>query len=217
MPVQIKFPNPEHASAEGFLATGGNLLPETLLTAYSQGIFPWYDRAGSSILWWSPDPRMVLFPKEFHLSRRLGRRIRQGMFQISENQAFKAVMQGCAEPRKEGAGTWIHQEMLDAYCRLHDLGYAHSVEVWENKSLVGGVYGLHLGQGWFAESMFSRCTDASKYALAFLAEKGKEHNWLFIDCQFHTDHLASLGAREIPRSEYLRMLKEAIRSLSDLG
>jgi len=210
MPVQIRFPSPDQASPDGLLASGGNLFPETLLTAYSQGIFPWYDQAGGSILWWSPDPRMVLFPEGFHISRRLERRIRQGRFQISENRSFKAVMQGCAESRKEGAGTWIHPEMLDAYCCLHNLGHAHSVEVWENKALVGGLYGLHLGQGWFAESMFSRCTDASKYALSFLADKGRRSNWRFIDCQFHTDHLASLGAREIPRSEYLRMLKEAI-------
>ncbi len=210
MTDRVIFPDPENATPEGLLAAGGNLAPETLLAAYRQGVFPWYDRAGGPVLWWSPDPRMVLFPNEFHVSRRLRRRIRQARYQVTEDLAFREVIEGCAAPRKGGKGTWIHPEMIDAYVCLHDLGYAHSVEIWEGGRLAGGIYGLHLGRAWFAESMFSRRTDASKIALHHLASKARREDWLLIDCQFYTDHLASLGAREIPRQEYLEWLDLAM-------
>ncbi len=208
--MAIIFPDPGQATPDGLLAAGGDLSPETLLTAYRQGIFPWYDRPGGPILWWSPDPRMVLFPDKFHASRRLQRRIRQGRMHCSEDQAFRRVMQGCAGPRKREQGTWIHPEMINAYGLLHELGHAHSIEVWNGDELVGGLYGLRIGRGFFAESMFSRCRDASKIALARLVEIARRQGWLFIDCQLYTDHLASLGAREIARREYLHLLRQAL-------
>jgi len=199
----IEFPDPEKADANGLLATGGDLAPETLITAYRKGIFPWYE-AGSPILWWSPDPRMVLFPDDFHCSRRLARRMRQGRFRISENTAFGDVMRACAE-REEGS--WITSGMIAAYTRLFTLGYARSIEVWESDVLVGGLYGVNMGRAFLAESMFHTRMDTSKMALAHLVEQA---GWLFIDCQFHTGHLASLGASEIPRSEFLYLLKRAL-------
>lgn len=204
--MAIIFPDPKLANEDGLLAAGGNLAPETLLAAYRSGIFPWYQETGQ-YLWWSPDPRMVLFPNEFHCSRRLARRMRQGQFRISESTAFREIMQACAQ-REEG--TWILPEMVTAYSRLFELGHAESVEVWEGDELVSGLYGVQLGRAFFAESMFSRRTDASKMALAHLAEKARQKGWLFIDCQFHTDHLASLGAREIPRTAFLELLRRAL-------
>lgn len=204
--MEIIFPDPELADENGLLAAGGDLAPETLLAAYRSGVFPWYQKTGE-YLWWSPDPRMLLFPEEFHCSRRLERRMRQGRFRLGENETFRAVMQACAE-REEG--TWILPEMVGAYVRLFDLGHAQSVEVWEGDELVGGLYGVQLGRAFFAESMFSRRTDTSKIALALLADKARREGWLFIDCQFHTDHLASLGAREIPRTTFLGLLRRAL-------
>ncbi len=201
------FPDPEKAAPGGLLAVGGNLDPATLLAAYRRGIFPWFE-AGSPILWWSPDPRMLLFPGEFHCSRRLGRRLRQARFRFCEDRNFAAVIRACAE-REEG--TWITAEMIDAYTRLHELGHAHSIEVWEDTRLIGGLYGVKLGRAFFAESMFHRRTDASKMALHHLADKGLREGWLFIDCQFHTPHLASLGAREVPRTEFLELLARALK------
>jgi len=199
---RIVFPDPAQADSDGLLAAGGNLEPETLLSAYRCGIFPWYEQDGP-ILWWSPDPRMVLFPADFHCSRRLARRMRQGLFRITHNTAFAQVMQGCAA-RSEG--TWIHPEMMQAYQTLFDSGHAASIEVWQQDELVGGLYGVSIGRVFFAESMFSRVTDASKAALAELAGMG----WLMIDCQFHTGHLASLGAAEIPREQFFGSLKEGL-------
>lgn len=202
----MRFPDPDSASGEGLLAVGGDLDVQTLLTAYRQGIFPWFN-AGDPILWWNPDPRAVLFPDSFHASRRLIRRIRQGKYRMTENTAFAQVMRCCAE-RSEGS--WITPAMQQAYERLHALGYAESYEVWLHQELVGGLYGVRLGAAFFAESMFHRAIDASKIALAHLVEKAKMQDWCFIDCQFLTPHLASLGARELPRSEFLRMLRQAI-------
>jgi len=197
------FPDPAQANNDGLLAIGGDLQPETLLAAYRQGIFPWYGE-GDPILWWSPDPRMVLFPAEFHLSRRLKRRMNQSGYCFSFNKAFAEVIDTCAHiPRKEGTGTWILPEMIEAYMRLHALGYAHSLEVWYDDVLIGGVYGVLQCNIFFAESMFSRCTDGSKMALCQLCEKACREGWKLIDCQFYTPHLASLGAREIPRREFL--------------
>jgi len=199
---RIVFPDPAQADSDGLLAAGGNLEAETLLSAYRSGIFPWYESDGP-ILWWSPDPRMVLFPASFHCSRRLARRMRQGLFRITHNTAFAQVMQQCAA-RTEG--TWIHPEMVSAYQKLFALGHAGSIEVWQQDELVGGLYGVSIGRIFFAESMFSRVTDASKVALAELADM----DWLMIDCQFHTGHLASLGGVEIPRELFLSRLVEGI-------
>jgi len=203
----IMFPDPSQADGDGLLAAGGNLEPETLLAAYAKGIFPWYAE-GQPVLWWSPDPRMVLFPDEFHCSKRLARRMRQQIYSITFDEAFTDVMEACAEiPRKGESGSWILPEMIEAYQRLHQLGYAHSVEIREDKQLVGGLYGvLHHGV-FFAESMFSLKIDASKFALAALCERALKHGWTLIDCQFHTAHLQSLGAREIPRNMFLKKIQ----------
>jgi len=204
--VTIEFPDSSLANEDGLLAVGGNLEPETLLAAYSNGIFPWYSEA-SPVLWWSPDPRMVLFPDEFHMSRRLQRRLKQPQFRFSWDEAFDDVIRICAEiPRRGESGTWILPEMVDAYRKLHQLGHAHSVEIWQGDELIGGLYGVLLNRAFFAESMFSRQTDASKMALAKLVERAQTESWNLIDCQFHTDHLESLGAREISREAFLSAL-----------
>lgn len=202
----IEFPDPSLAEEDGLLAMGGNLEPETLLAAYSKGIFPWYAE-NQPILWWSPNPRMVLFPAEFHCSKRLARRKRQSICTISFDKAFSQTINACAEiPRKGESGTWILPEMIEAYQRMFDEGHAHSVEVWQADQLVGGLYGvLHRGV-FFAESMFSCKVDASKMALAALCERALNEEWKLIDCQFYTDHLASLGAREITREQFLEVI-----------
>jgi len=204
-----RFPDPSTAPADGLVAIGLDLLPETLLEAYGKGIFPWFSE-GEPILWWSPDPRMVLFPSEFHVSRRLLRRIRQGRLRITENQAFAAVMRHCAAPRGQADKTWILPEIIEAYVRLFELGYARSVETWDGETLVGGLYGVKLGRAFFAESMFSRRTDASKIAMVHLVKRARREGWALIDCQFHSQHLASLGARLIPRQVFLQNLKKAV-------
>jgi len=203
-----EFPDPESARSDGLLAADGDLEPETLLAAYRKGIFPWYE-TGGPILWWSPDPRMLLFPEEFHCSRRLARRLRQQQFRISEDEDFFAVIRACAD-RSEG--TWITPGMIAAYTRLFSLGYAHSVEVWEKNTLAGGLYGVQLGKVFFAEYMFHRFTDASKMALAHLVEMAERGGWKFIDCQFYTRHLETLGAREVSRRNFLDLLYGALRA-----
>jgi len=202
----IEFPNPSEANEDGLLAIGGNLEPETLLAAYAKGIFPWFSEE-SPILWWSPDPRMVLFADDFYCNRRLARRLKQAQYRFSWDEAFDEVIRTCAEiPRVGEKGTWILPNMLAAYARLHALGHAHSVEVWEDDTLIGGLYGVLQGGVFFAESMFSRRRDGSKMALAKLVERAKSQRWKLIDCQFHTEHLASLGAREISRERFLTLL-----------
>jgi len=204
--MNIKFPSPMSADDDGLLAVGGDLEPETLLAAYSNGIFPWFSEQ-SPILWWSPDPRMALFPDEFHCSRRLQRRLTQPCYRHSWDEAFADVIQTCAAiPRAGENGTWILPEMIRAYERLHLLGFAHSLEVWEQDELIGGLYGVLHRRVFFAESMFSLRTDASKMALAHLVVRAKAQGWRLIDCQFHTAHLASLGAREISRAALLAAL-----------
>ncbi len=203
----IEFPDPNEANEDGLLAIGGNLEPGTLLAAYSKGIFPWFSEDGP-ILWWSPDPRMVLYPDAFYCNRRLARRLRQPQYRFSWDEAFDAVIRTCAGiPRKGERGTWILPEMMDAYLKLHELGHAHSVEVWEGDVLIGGLYGVLLNHIFFAESMFSRQRDASKMALAKLSERAETEGWRLIDCQFHTGHLESLGAREISRNEFLSAIR----------
>ena len=200
------FPDPSLANEDGLLAVGGDLEPETLLAAYSKGIFPWYGE-GQPLLWWSPDPRMVLFPVAFHCSKRLARRIRQGRYAVSFDTAFSDVIATCADiPRRGEHGTWILPEMQTAYIRMHQLGYTHSVEVRHGDELVGGLYGVLLNRVFFAESMFSRKIDASKIALAALCERALQQGWRLIDCQFHTTHLESLGGREISCDDFMRIL-----------
>ena len=236
---------------DGLLAAGGSLTPERLLDAYRHGIFPWFS-AGDPILWWSPDPRMVLFPEEFKVSRSLRKTLRDKVYEIRTDTAFERVMRACAEPRNGQAGTWIHEEMIAAYTELHRMGHAHSVEVWAPKTsfqlqvegetrrqrandmdsarstamsergsqhsiadeleleLVGGLYGISIGRMFYGESMFSRSPDASKAALAHLAAQLDRWNFGMIDCQMSTPHLASLGAREIPRTEFVQHLQELI-------
>lgn len=201
------FPPVEQALAEpnGLLAAGADLSPARLLEAYQRGIFPWFN-AGEPILWWSPDPRMVLFPDEFEPSRSLRKRLRRGDYEIRVDTAFTAVMQACAAPRPGQRGTWITPSMLAAYTRLHRLGYAHSVETWIDGQLVGGLYGVAIGRVFFGESMFARVTDASKIAFAHLVGQLRAWGYGLIDCQMSTRHLASLGAREIPRREFVARL-----------
>jgi len=205
------FPPASEALREpnGLLAAGGDLTPERLLTAYERGIFPWY-QAGQPILWWSPDPRAVLWPSAFRISRSLRRSLTKRGFEFRVDTAFARVVSGCAEPRRYGAGTWITPEMAAAYNRLHDLGWAHSFETWQHGELVGGLYGVAIGRAFFGESMFSTATDASKIALVALVRQLERWGFGMIDCQMNTGHLASLGAREIPRGEFTRRLQELV-------
>ncbi|MCX9157012.1 leucyl/phenylalanyl-tRNA--protein transferase [Niveibacterium sp. 24ML] len=191
----------------GLLAAGGRLEPEWLLAAYRRGIFPWYS-GDDPILWWSPDPRMVLAPSAFKISRSLQRTLRRRAFEVRCDTAFSAVMAACAAPREPGAGTWITPEMHAAYCRMHELGWAHSVESWIGEELVGGLYGMAIGQVFFGESMFARRTDASKVALAHLVKDLERRGFTVIDCQMNTAHLASLGATEIARNAFVHLLEQ---------
>ncbi len=190
----------------GLLCAGGDLSPERLLDAYRRGIFPWFS-AGEPVLWWSPDPRMVLFPPEARLSRSLGRSLRSRRHRVQLDTAFADVMLACAAPRPGQGGTWITPEMRKAYCRLQELGFAHSVETWRDGELVGGLYGIAIGRVFYGESMFARATDASKIAFAHLVRLLERKGFAVIDCQMSTAHLASLGAREIRRREFVRGLE----------
>lgn len=190
----------------GLLCAGGDLSPERLVDAYRHGIFPWFSE-GEPILWWSPDPRMVLIPQELKISRSLARTLRRGHYEIRLDTAFPAVIRECSLPRPGQDGTWITAEMQQAYDRLHELGYAHSVETWIDGQLAGGLYGMAIGRTFYGESMFSRVTDASKIALAHLARHLERMGFAVIDCQMKTAHLVSLGAREIRRRELVRGLE----------
>lgn len=207
---KLAFPPVHLATQEGLLAVGGDLNPERLLLAYKNGIFPWYN-PGEPILWWSPDPRLVLFPPELHISRSLGRILRQERFQVTFNTRFREVIDACAQsPRPTGEGTWITLEMADAYCRLNDLGYAHSVEAWEKGRLVGGLYGIALGRCFFGESMFTKASNASKVAFVTLVKRLEALDFELIDCQVQTQHLMSLGAREIPRKDFIKRIQAGV-------
>jgi len=208
---ELAFPPPHLAIEDGLLAVGGDLSPERLLMAYQMGIFPWYSEE-TPILWWSPDPRFILIPGEFHCSRRLRRTIKKGVFSISCDTAFGEVISACAgTPRPGQPGTWITDEMRTAYCRLHELGIAHSVECRKDGCLVGGLYGISLGRAFFGESMFSHVSNASKVALAALVAFAREHGFEFIDCQVKTNHLMGLGARDVPRRTFLHMLDHSLK------
>jgi leucyl/phenylalanyl-tRNA--protein transferase len=196
----------------GLLAAGGDLSPERLIAAYRHGIFPWFND-GDPPLWWSPDPRTILEPAAFHVSRSLGKCLRQHRFAVTSDRDFAAIVSSCATtPRRGQTGTWITAAMQAAYRRLHELGYAHSVEVWHDGKLAGGVYGVAMDRVFFAESMFSRVRDASKVALARLSAALAAAGYDFIDCQLPTDHLHSLGARELSRADFARRLGQAIAS-----
>lgn len=207
LPQPPRFPPVDSALAEpnGLLAAGGDLSPERLLAAYRQGIFPWYAE-GEPILWWSPEPRMVLAPSEFAISRSLAKTLRNRRYEVRADSAFAQVMTACAAPRDGAGGTWISAEMQAAYLRLHQLGYAHSIETWVDGRLAGGLYGVAIGGVFYGESMFAAVTDASKIALAHLCRHLERHDFGLLDCQMNTPHLASLGAREIPRHEFMAQL-----------
>jgi leucyl/phenylalanyl-tRNA--protein transferase len=207
---ELIFPPPQHASQEGLLAVGGDLSRERLLLAYRMGIFPWYSDS-EPILWWSPDPRLVLYLREFHISKTLKKVIKKGVFQITMDTAFEQVIRACAHVHaNDDGGTWIVKDMVEAYHQLHVSGYAHSVEAWHQGQLVGGLYGVSLGRSFFGESMFSVMSNASSVALATLAEHLIEKSFDMIDCQVTTSHLKKFGAREIPRERFLEQLKESL-------
>ena len=210
-PSDLRFPPADVSTPEGLLAVGGDLRPERLLEAYRHGIFPWYDD-DQPILWWSPDPRTVLFPDKLHISRSLKRSLRPGLFNVTLDRSFRDVMQHCAGPRPQypDGGTWITAEMLDAYTLLHKQGYAHSVETWQDGQLVGGLYGVALGGAFFAESMFTRVPDASKVALVSLVRQLQTWEFRIIDCQQASPHVMRFGAEEIPRRNFLDHLTAAL-------
>jgi leucyl/phenylalanyl-tRNA--protein transferase len=203
---RLLFPDPELAEEDGLLAVGGDLSIERLLLAYQNGIFPWYSE-DEPILWFSPHERFVLYPAELQISKSMKKVLRSGTFTVTQNQCFNNVVQACSSAPREGQdGTWITDDMKAAYARLHQLGYAHSIEVWQNNNLVGGLYGVHAGDVFCGESMFSKVSNASKTALVWLCQTGL---YKLIDCQVHTDHLASMGARIISRKDYMAILHKS--------
>jgi len=209
---RLEFPHPSQAGPDGLLAVGGDLSPERLLAAYRQGIFPWYG-PGSPILWWSPDPRLVLYPHNIRISRSLRRVLNSGRFLITADLAFEKVVEYCARtPRKGAWGTWLVPEMIDAYIRLHHMGIAHCFEAWDQGRLAGGIYGVALGRVFFGESMFYRVANASKAALIHLCSFLKEQGFLFMDCQQTTGHMLRLGAVQIDRAVFLDQLESGMRS-----
>ena len=214
---RIEFPDPSSADEQGILCVGGNLSPGMLLSAYSQGIFPWYSEE-DPLLWWSPDPRFVLFPREIRVSQSMRKVLRKGRFSLSLDTDFRGVIEACAStPRKNQRGTWITPEMTEAYVRLHELGFAHSVETRLDGNLVGGLYGVSLGRLFCGESMFSREPNASKAAVIALAWRLADEGFAVMDSQVRTDHVASLGGQDIPRAEYLALAKDSIRMPSSRG
>jgi leucyl/phenylalanyl-tRNA--protein transferase len=209
---ELGFPSPHFAAEEGLLAVGGDLTRARLLLAYRLGIFPWYSE-GEPILWWSPDPRLVLFPDELKVSRSLNKIINKCTFKVTVDRAFERVIKDCARVRLENReGTWIVDDMVKAYCRLHDAGFAHSVEAWAGDRLAGGLYGVSLGKCFFGESMFTRISNASKVAFVRLVQYLKSLDFAMVDCQITTGHLTRFGAREISRARYLDELNQAIKA-----
>ena len=203
---ELFFPDVTEADRDGILAVGGDLSPERLLLAYQSGIFPWFD-SDDPILWWAPHQRMVLFPDELVVSKSMRSILRKEIFTVTFNKDFRGVISNCSQIRRNGQrGTWITNEMIEAYVKLHELGFAKSVEVWQNNELVGGLYGIDLGHVFCGESMFSKVSNASKVAFITLVENLKIRKYKLIDCQVHNDHLESLGAREIEREEFMQIL-----------
>lgn len=210
LPEEIVFPNPELSEEDGLLAVGGDLSMERLLLAYSNGIFPWYN-PGEEILWWCPKPRFILIPEEIKISKSMRKIIKKNKFKVTFNNDFESVISNCKGIREEShEGTWITDEMKEAYINLHNHGYALSVETYENDELVGGLYGVIIGKCYFGESMFSKVSNASKIALITLAERLKELNFEFIDCQVYTEHLESMGAKMVPWEEFKNLLHKGI-------
>jgi leucyl/phenylalanyl-tRNA--protein transferase len=210
------FPDPERAGPEGLLAYGGDLSPGRLLAAYESGVFPWYE--SGPILWFSPDPRFVLRPAELHVGRSLAKVLRKAPFELRLDGAFEQVIRRCAEARRPGQrGTWITRDMIDAYCRLFDRGYAHSAEAWRDGELAGGLYGVSLGAAFFGESMFADRDDASKVAFVALVRQLERWGFHFVDCQVHTEHLERFGARPWPRSRFLAALRAALEVPTRVG
>ncbi|TVZ15782.1 leucyl/phenylalanyl-tRNA--protein transferase [Maribacter sp. MAR_2009_72] len=204
---RLEFPPVETANSEGLLAVGGDLSVERLVLAYTNGIFPWFNEE-SPILWWSPDPRMVLYPDKVKISKSMRKVLRDNRFRLTKNTCFQQVLEHCSSIEREGQdGTWITQNMKKAYCAMHEKGYATSYEVWEQNELVGGLYGIDLGHIFCGESMFSLTSNASKFAFIKLAEDLRAKGYKAIDCQLYTAHLASLGAQEMPRDKFMELLK----------
>lgn len=215
-PDSLEFPPPDQALADpnGLLAAGGDLSPARLLAAYRQGIFPWYEE-GQPILWWSPQPRVILVPKDIHVSRSLRKVMRRDELQVTADRCFAEVVKACAGPRGGVSGTWITPEMAEAYTTLHQLGYAHSVETWRDGELVGGLYGVAIGRAFFGESMFSHASNASKLALVHLAGQLAEWGYGLIDCQVETGHLCSMGATSVSRAVFQNVLLNYTKSERD--
>ena len=214
---QLVFPPPELARYDGLLALGGDLTPERIILAYRMGIFPWYSK-GEPILWWSPDPRLVLYPNELYISKSLKKLLKQNRFAITFDKAFKDVISACSKPRPNKTdGTWLVDEMIEAYVKLHELGIAHSVEAWSGNSLAGGLYGVSIGKCFFGESMFTIENNASKAAFVFLTCQLKAWGFDFIDCQVTTDHLMRFGAVEIPRKDFLSQLNASLAHRTHQG
>lgn len=210
LPDEPLFPHPDEAEPDGLLAIGGDLSEKRLVAAYASGIFPWYND-GDPILWWSPDPRLVLFPEKFKVSKSLKQTLKKKVFDIRIDFAFEEVIKNCAiAKRKNEHGTWITDEMQEAYIKLFNAGLAHSIETWEGNKLVGGLYGISLGSAFFGESMFHKRTDASKVAFHYLSQLCIKWDFQFIDCQITNPHLLSLGAEEIPRSDFLDLLDQSL-------
>jgi leucyl/phenylalanyl-tRNA--protein transferase len=217
LPREPIFPDPELAEPDGLLAVGGDLSPERLLRAYAEGIFPWYSD-DTPVLWWSPEPRMILLPEELHVPRSLHRTMRSGRYRIRSDTAFGAVIRRCAEKdRPDQDGTWITGEMVEAYERLHALGHAHSFEAWDDDGLAGGFYGVSLGAAFFGESMYADRPDASKAAFATAVAWMHARGFELVDCQVDTEHLRRFGAREIPRAEFLARLRNALATAGTRG
>lgn len=204
---ELTFPNPRYGEPDGLLAVGGDLSVDRLLLAYSYGIFPWYDFKEGEIQWWCPQERFVIFPDEIHISHSMRTLINKGVYDVSINQAFADVIRSCGEPRMDMEGAWLGPDMIEAYTRMYEQGFAASVEVWEGERLVGGLYGVSLGRCFFGESMFSLVPSASKLALIHLAQHFGQHGGLLIDCQFETPHLKTMGGRYIDYEEYMKYLQ----------
>ena len=214
---KIAFPPPHLASKEGLLAVGGDLSRKRLLHAYRMGIFPWFSH-DEPILWWSPDPRLVLYPHEIKISKTLKKTIRKGVFKVTMDTAFAQVITQCAQIRlQNNQGTWIVEDMIHAYCKLHETGFAHSVEAWYQGELAGGLYGVSLGKCFFGESMFTRISNASNVTLVKLVEYLNALSFDMIDCQLTTQHLLRFGAREIPRVKFLKQLEKSLKASTKIG
>ena len=204
------FPDPSSADKSGLLAVGGSLTNERLIEAYSKGVFPWYSE-GDPVLWWSPDPRILLFPDDLHISRKMRGLLKKEAFKVTIDKQFESVIENCSAPRRDGEGTWITADMKSSYMGLHHDGFAHSVEVWKGDDLAGGLYGICFGKMFFGESMFSKTSNSSKFGFIKLSQYLRNKEFLFIDCQIDSQHLRSLGAAPVSRHKFLRILRKGLK------